>query len=147
VDQPRAQLTTPEGLLERAYSQWAASCRNVRVSQLHRDVAEVVRKAGMPFAIEHLTEDRLFSIDIALTVEKIGIEVNGPTHYMANKHEPLGEHVARQKLLEARGWAVVSIPYFQWSNQTAEYRTNYLLQEIHAARQRQYSWMQNYHQQ
>lgn len=43
----------------------------MRVSQLHRDVAEVVRKAGMPFAIEHLTEDRLFSIDIALTGQRM----------------------------------------------------------------------------
>ena len=43
----------------------------VRVSQLHNDVAEVLRKAGIPFAMEHLTEDRLFSIDIALTGNSI----------------------------------------------------------------------------
>ena len=38
----------------------------VRVSALHRDVARVLGEQGVAHAIEHLTPDRLFSVDIAL---------------------------------------------------------------------------------
>ena len=30
-----------------------------------------------------------------------------------------GRTVMRNKLLEARGWTVVSIPYFQWNSRTS----------------------------
>lgn len=39
----------------------------MRISALHRDVARVLTEQGVSHAIEHLTDDHLFSIDIALT--------------------------------------------------------------------------------
>ena len=32
------------------------------------------------------------------------------------------------KLLQVRGWTVISIPFFNWSNQSEEYRVAYLQQ-------------------
>ena len=66
VDKPGAVLATPPGLLERAHAQWSAACLNVRISQLHNDVARCLRSLGVPITIEQLTDDRLFSIDIAI---------------------------------------------------------------------------------
>lgn len=66
VDKPGAALGTPPGLLERAHAQWSAACLNVRISQLHNDVARCLRSLGLPITIEQLTDDRLFSIDIAI---------------------------------------------------------------------------------
>ena len=66
VDEPEAKLGMPEGLLEKAQSQWTASCLKVCVSQLHNDVAEALRALGLSITIEQLTADKLFSIDIAL---------------------------------------------------------------------------------
>lgn len=66
VDKPHAQLQLPQGLLKIAHSQWAASCLKVCVSQLHNDVADTLRAMGLSITIEQLTEDKLFSIDIAL---------------------------------------------------------------------------------
>ena len=66
VDRPGAVLATPPGLLERAHAQWSAACLNVRISQLHNDVARCLRSLGVPITIEQLTDDRLFSIDIAI---------------------------------------------------------------------------------
>lgn len=66
VDRPLAELTAPEGMLEEAHSQWCASCLKVCVSQLQTDVAEGLRKIGVDITEEYLTEDKLFSIDIAI---------------------------------------------------------------------------------
>ena len=66
IDWPEAQLSAPEGLLERAGAQWAASCLKVCVSQLHNDVAEALKAMGYIITIEQLTADKLFSIDIGL---------------------------------------------------------------------------------
>lgn len=37
-----------------------------------------------------------------------------------------GEMLARQKLLKARGWAVISVPFFRWSGLTDAQRTDWL---------------------
>ncbi len=50
--------------------------------------------------------------------EKIAIEVDGPHHFTANTLQVTGEMLARQKLLNARGWAVISVPFFRWSGKT-----------------------------
>ena len=50
-----------------------------------------------------------------LAGEKICIEVDGPHHFSTNTLKPSGENLARQRLLQARGWAVASIPFFKWS--------------------------------
>ncbi len=69
VDQPQLQLTMPAQLLPAAHHTWLESCKNVRISALHRDVARVLTEHGIPHNIEHVTEDELFSVDIALPGE------------------------------------------------------------------------------
>lgn len=66
VDKPDADLRMPGGLLDAAKRTWLASARNVRVSALHREVSRLLADRGVPHAIEHLTDDHLFSVDIAL---------------------------------------------------------------------------------
>lgn len=58
--------------------------------------------------------------------EMIALEVDGPHHFTANTMKPLGEMLARQKLLQARGWTVISVPFFRWSNKTTEYQQTWL---------------------
>jgi RAP domain len=41
-------------------------------------------------------------------------QVDGPHHFTANTHTPLGETAGRCRLLAARGWTVISVPYFLW---------------------------------
>ena len=69
VDRPQLQLNMPAQLLPAAHHTWLESCKNVRISALHRDVARVLTEHGIPHNIEHVTEDELFSVDIALPGE------------------------------------------------------------------------------
>jgi hypothetical protein len=48
--------------------------------------------------------------------ERIGIEVDGPHHFCTNMLTLTGDTIARQKLLQARGWALISVPYFHWAS-------------------------------
>ena len=66
VDKPGADLRMPGGLMEAAHRTWLVSARNVRVSALHREVSRLLGERGVPHTIEHLTDDQLFSVDIAL---------------------------------------------------------------------------------
>ena len=66
VDKPGADLRMPGGLMEAAHRTWLASARNVRVSALHCEVSRLLGERGVPHTIEHLTDDQLFSVDIAL---------------------------------------------------------------------------------
>ncbi|KAK9831449.1 hypothetical protein WJX81_006122 [Elliptochloris bilobata] len=87
----------------------------VHVSQLQRDVARLLHSLGMPHELEALAADGLFSVDIALPGECIALEVDGPHHFTVNTRTPGGRMVARHRLLNAAGWAVISVPFFLWS--------------------------------
>ena len=67
TDQPGVAVPLSQGLLEHAQSVWIESCKHIRVSGLHRDVARVLTLMGLTHTIEQLTDDSLFSVDIALT--------------------------------------------------------------------------------
>jgi len=43
------------------------------------------------------------------------IEVDGPSAFSANQRLPLGQTVARKCMLEAKGYNVRSIPFYQWA--------------------------------
>ena len=43
----------------------------------------------------------------------LAVEVDGPTHFAGNTHEPLGPTLWRRRMLEARGYRVMSLPYFE----------------------------------
>ncbi len=70
--------------------EWKEQAQNVVISQLHRDVSAVLDGMGLAHAIEHVTQDGLFSIDLALLDGRVAVEVDGPFHYSANTHCALG---------------------------------------------------------
>jgi hypothetical protein len=45
---------------------------------------------------------------------QVVIEVDGPSHFSVNSRRPLGRTVARKLMIEARGYCVRSIPYYEW---------------------------------
>ncbi|KAK9861764.1 hypothetical protein WJX84_008936 [Apatococcus fuscideae] len=134
LDSVQADAALSPGLLELAHTTWKSSATHVRISFLHRDVSRVLTMLGYEHFIEQMTEDELFSMDISLAGEKICIEADGPHHFSANTLQASGENLARQRLLHARGWAVVSVPFFKWTNQDDANHCELLQQEITTAR-------------
>lgn len=68
---------------------------------------------------EYAAEDGMFGIDIALLLKegtmKVAIEVDGPTRFFSNEPEVMdGSSALRNRLLESRGWRVVSVRTAEW---------------------------------
>ena len=74
----------PPGMMELCHQQWKASCLKVRISQLHKEVAESLRESGFhQLKMEQLTSDELFSIDIALQGDSNRPELCSLSKYQA----------------------------------------------------------------
>jgi hypothetical protein len=66
---PAEQLPTlPEPLHSHAHYMWLTSAVDVYISKLQADVSSALLVAGIPNSMEWLTDDGLFSIDIAFQV-------------------------------------------------------------------------------
>ena len=98
-------------LLERAKEVWEqTSTGRVTISSLHREVSETLTRMAIPHEIEAVADDN-FSLDIALRGRAVAIEVDGPSHFFANKPcEYMGADKLREKVLEAKGWTVRAFP-------------------------------------
>jgi hypothetical protein len=92
--------------------------------QLHVEVLAAIRQlpdcAGA--TSEHLTDDGLFSINIAVPGnQKLAVEVHWPHHFLSNAPTvPNGATRLRNRLLQARGLRVVSVSVMEWNKQAAK---------------------------
>lgn len=72
--------------------------------------------------MEYTPEEVPISVDIAVIyagVRKLAVEVNGPMHYYSNEPYRKVEMPAsqwRRRLLEAVGWQVAVVPYWEWDD-------------------------------
>ena len=89
--------------------------------------------------LEQRSKDRAFSIDVAATTAagvELAIEVDGPTHFIQPGNTLEGGTLFRNRALAARGYVVVSIPYWEWEAlRGAEQKQQYLLDKLQPALQ------------
>ncbi|GIL82487.1 hypothetical protein Vretifemale_11309 [Volvox reticuliferus] len=107
----------PEPVRTVAASMWTASARDVHVSRFHQEVSAALAGAGVPHAMEWLTDDQNFSVDIGLQINSkpVAVEVNGSHHYASNApHHALGDTAVRRRMLEDRGWHVIDVGFADW---------------------------------
>jgi hypothetical protein len=126
LDTWQAGTAVPPRLLAPCKQAWLEEVDNIVVSRRQLQVLDAIRDLpGCSGATsEHLTDDGLFRIDIALQlpgVQKLAVEVDGPTHFLSSAPTvPNGATRLRKRLLEARGWRVVSVPVTEWGEQVVQ---------------------------
>jgi hypothetical protein len=143
----------PEGLspvltahqLEQCRDSWQQQIRDKAAaggSQKHRDVFAVLQQLPASTwqqspVMEQLTADGDTSVDIgAVTATgiRLAIEVDGPYHFLQPGNRLNGPTQARNRLLAALGYTVVSLPYFEWEPlRTQKQKQTYLLGKLAAA--------------
>ncbi len=98
---------------------WRAQVPEHTVSELHGDVCRALAALRVPHSVEQPSDDGLFSIDVAIvdapSSARVALEVDGPFHFTANSRAALGPTRSRNRLLAARGWRVVCVPFFEWN--------------------------------
>lgn len=129
---PHGPLITDPEMLARAEAAWKVGSGKVVISQFHREVSETLTDMGVPHEIEKVTEDGLFSLDIALKGKRVAIEVDGPSHFARNvrdrRLEGIGTGVMnmRTRCLMSNNWTVVHVPWYEWADQPPGRRTAFM---------------------
>lgn len=120
---PYGPLVTDPQMIEDMLSAWKRGSSKVVISQFHREVSDTLTNMGVPHEIEYITEDGLFSLDIALKGKKLAIEVDGPSHFARNiqnrrmsgkRPDGTGTYNIRYHYLDTNGWTTVFIPWYDW---------------------------------
>jgi RAP domain/FAST kinase-like protein, subdomain 1 len=91
----------------------------VAPSRLQNDVVAALEKLQdvSHVEVEVLTESG-YSIDAVAVFQgnRIGIEVDGPSHFVGQSQSPNGATLLKQRQLRAlEDWKLVSIPYWEWN--------------------------------
>ena len=104
-------------------------------SRLQRQVANALRALGLSLQEEVRTAQG-YSLDAVVCIEgcKVGVEVNGPSHYLASTQKRTGATVLKQRQLCAFGWPLLVVPYWEWDGLTErEEQLEYLRCRLHEA--------------
>lgn len=57
------------------------------------------------------------SVDLFCDFRRVAVEVDGPDHFTRSMpRRLLGSSLAKQRCLQARGWAVLSVPFYKWND-------------------------------
>lgn len=83
-----------------------------QTSFYQRDVGRCLETLG----IAHVSEDTRtgLAVDIFVPEYSLAVELDGPTHFFRNRHQPLGPTAFKHRLLRAAGLAVASISIEEW---------------------------------
>lgn len=127
-DERKMQSGLPEPLA--AECKRAFSCTQVSPSVLQREVAATLDMLNLAPMHEHrLTEG--YTLDIACEYRGVlvGIEVDGPQHFLGNlKGTPTGATQLKRRQLKHLGYRVLAVPYFKWHQ--APDQSSYLLEAL-----------------
>ena len=106
-------------------------------SKLQSSVSRAMNRIGVDHEEEYLVpiqDVKLLALDMALPDRKVGIEVDGPSHFIHNldkwsvdqetkpreghwswtTHEMNGSTAMKDRLLQKKGWTIVHIPFWEW---------------------------------
>ncbi|KAL7535481.1 hypothetical protein ACHAXR_008788, partial [Thalassiosira sp. AJA248-18] len=99
-----------EGLCYEAFT----SAEPPTVSSLQGEAFSVLQSMGLHPKEEELTQ-KGYSLDVLVEVNgrKVGVEVDGPWHFIGNK--PTGKTILkRRQIANVEGIMLVSVPYWEW---------------------------------
>lgn len=99
------------------------------ISLFQKQVFEAAERVYSGWSIEYWDEKLQYPVDMALPLQKIVIEADGPTHFTCNTNKPLGATALKRRLLRKLGWSLVVVPYYEWN--------------IHGTTEEQYIYMEN----
>jgi hypothetical protein len=125
-----------EQQLQECKEQWHKGIIEVAASARTSSTHQAVLKAAahlpglkQPPQLEEPTDDRLHSVDVLVVIKggvRVAIEVDGPQHFRQPDLQPTGTTQWRNRSLAARGYVVVSVPYWEWDRLPAAKRVGYL---------------------
>jgi hypothetical protein len=142
----------PLPLAERCHAAFVSRAQG-EPSNLQRHVVRALKALGLDPKEEVLTPQG-YSLDAVVRISgcEVAIEVDGPFHFVGRDHwvgslagvPPVGVHLTgstalKRRQLRAAGWALVSLPYWEWNTfeshdaRCAAWQRELLVRELGAA--------------
>jgi len=129
-----AQLQRCREAWEELLQQRAQQGRSRFEREVYQCCAEQLHSLLTDCSQEACTEDGAFSIDVVATHtasgKRLAIEADGPTHFLRPGRHVNGETVSRNRALAARGYVVVSVPYWEWDELKKSDQAAYLARKV-----------------
>ena len=93
-----------------------------------RETLEVLLEAPLE---EEVRTPQGYLLDLVATIRgvKVSFEVDGPSHFFDGR-EPTGYTIVKRRLLRSHGYALVSIPYWDWDAKGVTRRAEVLTQKL-----------------
>lgn len=93
---------------------------NLGISLFQRQVYTASKKICSGWRLEYWDPELQYPVDMALPQYRIAVEADGPSHFAYNTKRALGATSLKQRLLEALGWTVITVPFYEWNNYYSE---------------------------
>jgi hypothetical protein len=90
------------------------------ISLFQRQVYTAAKKISSGWRLEYWDPELQYPVDMALPQYRIAVEADGPSHFAYNTKHTLGATSLKQRLLEALGWTVITVPFYEWNNHHSE---------------------------
>eukprot|EP00457_Paulinella_chromatophora_P002443 gb/GEZN01002448.1/.p1 GENE.gb/GEZN01002448.1/~~gb/GEZN01002448.1/.p1 ORF type:complete len:792 (-),score=114.56 gb/GEZN01002448.1/:104-2407(-) len=133
LEHPKTALALPVPIRKACTALQISRQESTTSSVLHKSVSQILTKE---IKLKHDIEDHrtgLF-LDIAVTANKIAIEVDGPLHFSIDAEGArryLGTTMLKHRLLRCMGWYVVLVPFYEWDKlKQPEQKAVYLKMKI-----------------
>ena len=94
----------------------AFAAMEAQPSRLQLAVRDALREMGFE-PQEEVATPHGYSIDLVVEAggRRVAVEVDGPSHFLGTSRMATGATKLKRRQLEAFGWRLLSVPYWEWS--------------------------------
>ncbi|KAL6524630.1 hypothetical protein OROHE_016301 [Orobanche hederae] len=116
---PRPELSLTDEMEDKIARTGKTKKFNQKVtSSFQKEVSRLLVSTGLDWVKEYSVEG--YTLDAVLVDRKVGLEIDGPTHFSRNSGVPLGHTMLKRRYITAAGWKLICVTHQEWEEVQGE---------------------------